>query len=74
MKKLQKIHQPWWFMVAPVRLQEVRRHYIKLSKAYGNRLGVLPFTVIVDRKSNIVHRQRTELTYEQVESMIKPLL
>ena len=47
---------------------------IKLSKAYGNRLGVLPFTVIVDRKSNIIHRQRTELTYEQVESMIKPLL
>ena len=47
---------------------------IKLSKAYGNRLGVLPFTVIVDRKSNIVHRQRTELTYEQVENMIKPLL
>lgn len=45
-----------------------------LTKAYGNRLGVLPFTVIIDRKGNIVHRQRTELTFEQVESMIKPLL
>lgn len=45
-----------------------------LTKAYGNRLGVLPFTVIVDRKGNIVHRQRTELTFEQVEAMIKPLL
>lgn len=47
---------------------------ITLTKAYGNRLGVLPYTVIIDRKSNIVHRQRTELTFEQVESMIKPLL
>ena len=47
---------------------------IKLSQAYGNNLGVLPFTVIVDRKGNIIHRQRTELTFEQVEGMIKPLL
>lgn len=47
---------------------------IVLSKAYGNRLGVLPFTVIVDRKGNIVHRQRNELTFKQVEGMIKPLL
>ena len=47
---------------------------IVISKAYGNKLGVLPYTVIVDRKGNIIHRQRTELTYEQVEGMIKPLL
>jgi len=47
---------------------------ITLTKAYGNRLGVLPFTVIIDRKGNIIHRQRTGLTYEQVEGMIKPLL
>lgn len=47
---------------------------ITLTKAYGNNLGVLPFTVIVDRKGNIIHRQRTELTFEQVEGMIKPLL
>ena len=47
---------------------------ITLAKAYGNNLGVLPFTVIVDRKGNIIHRQRSELTFEQVEGMIKPLL
>ena len=47
---------------------------IVLSKAYGNNLGVLPFTVIIDRKGNIVHRQRTELTFKQVEGMIQPLL
>jgi len=45
-----------------------------ITKAYGNRLGVLPYTVIVDRKGNIIHRLRTELTFEQVEGMIKPLL
>lgn len=44
-----------------------------ITKAYGNRLGVLPYTVIIDRKGNIVHRLRTELTFEQVEGMIKPL-
>lgn len=47
---------------------------IVLTKAYGNNLGVLPYTVIVDRKGNITQRQRTELTFEQVEAMIKPLL
>ncbi len=47
---------------------------IVLTKAYGNRLSVLPFTVIIDRKGNIVHRQRTGLTFAQVEGMIKPLL
>ena len=47
---------------------------VVISKAYGNNLGVLPYTVIVDRKGNIIHRQRSELTYEQVEDMIKPLL
>lgn len=47
---------------------------IALTKAYGNSLGVLPFTVVIDRKGNIIHRQRTELTFEQVEGMLKPLL
>lgn len=45
-----------------------------LTTAYGNRLGVLPYTVIVDRHGNIVHRKRSELTFEQAEAMIKPLL
>jgi thiol-disulfide isomerase/thioredoxin len=47
---------------------------ISLSQAYGNRLGVLPFTVIVDRKGRIVSSHRNELTFEMVESSIKPLL
>lgn len=47
---------------------------IVLTQAYGNRLGVLPFTVIIDRQGKIVHRKRNELSYEQAEAMIKPLL
>lgn len=47
---------------------------ILLTKAYGNRLGVLPFTVIVDRAGKIIHRQRSELSFEQAEALIKPLL
>jgi len=45
-----------------------------LTTAYGNRLGVLPFTVIVDRHGNIIHRTRSEVTLQQAEAMIKPLL
>ncbi|MDH5712244.1 MAG: redoxin family protein [Gammaproteobacteria bacterium] len=47
---------------------------IALTKAYGNRLGVLPYTVIVDRKGKIIYTHRSELTYEVAEKVIKPLL
>lgn len=47
---------------------------IKLSQAYGNRLGVLPYSIIVDRKGKIVSTHRNELTFEMVEKEIKPLL
>jgi thiol-disulfide isomerase/thioredoxin len=47
---------------------------IELTKAYGNRLGVLPFTVFVDRHGKIIHRQRSGMTYAQAEALIKPLL
>ena len=47
---------------------------IELAKAYGNNLGVLPYTVVVDRKGRIIHRKRIGLDYQQVEAMITPLL
>ena len=47
---------------------------IALTQAYGNRLGILPFSVIVDRKGNIVSSHRSELSFERVEQIIKPLL
>jgi peroxiredoxin len=47
---------------------------IKLTQEYGNRLGVLPYTVIIDRQGRIVERHRNEITYEEAASLIKPLL
>ena len=56
----------------PILLAELEG--VELTKAYGNRLGVLPFTVFVDRNGKIIHRSRSELTFEQAEALIKPLL
>jgi len=47
---------------------------IEITTAYGNRLGVLPFTVFIDREGRIIHTRRRELNYEQAEALIKPLL
>jgi len=47
---------------------------IALAKAYGNHLGILPYTVIVDRKGRIVYTHRSEITFEETEAIIKPLL
>ena len=47
---------------------------IKLTQDYGNRLGVLPYTVVIDRKGRIVERHRNEITFEEAEVLIKPLL
>ena len=47
---------------------------IQLSQTYGNRLNVIPFTVIIDRKGNIVKRLNHEVTYEEIEKLIQPLI
>jgi thiol-disulfide isomerase/thioredoxin len=47
---------------------------IELSKTLGNRLGALPFTVIVDRSGHIVHTQLGRLNESQLQSFIKQLL
>jgi len=47
---------------------------IDISTAYGNRLGALPFTVFIDREGRIITSRRAELSYEQAEALIKPLL
>ena len=47
---------------------------INTSKAYGNRFGTLPYTVIVDRKGNINFIQRGELLKNVAEEKIKSLL
>lgn len=47
---------------------------IKLGKAYGNRFGALPYTVIIDRGGNIRFTQRGELPRDIAEAEIKKLL
>ncbi len=47
---------------------------IELSKAMGNRLGALPFTVIVDRAGTVAHTQLGPLKETQLRSILSQLL
>ena len=47
---------------------------IAISQEYGNKLGVPPFTVIVDRKGIIRHSLAREVEHEEAEKLILPLL
>lgn len=42
---------------------------IELSIRLGNRLGVLPFTVFVDRKGDVVYRKVGKVDEEEVVKM-----
>jgi len=45
-----------------------------VSEAYGNRLGVLPYTVVVDRGGAIIKTYRGEVSKESIEKLINRLL
>lgn len=47
---------------------------IELSKAMGNRLGALPFTVIVDRAGRVAHTQLGPLKDAELRSILAQLL
>jgi peroxiredoxin len=47
---------------------------VTLSQAYGNRLGLLPFSVFVGRDGRIARVHPGEIEYEQAESILKELL
>ncbi len=47
---------------------------IEISNDYGNQFSALPYTAIINRQGNITFVKRGELTREQVEKQIKPLL
>ncbi len=47
---------------------------ISIAKQYGNRLGILPYTVIIGRDGRIVATHPGELSYAEAEALIKPLL
>ena len=47
---------------------------IEVGRRYGNRLGSLPYTVVVDRDGQMVFSKRGELSRELAEDVIRPLL
>ena len=47
---------------------------VELSKQLGNRFGGLPYTVVVDRRGYVRHRQPGEMTKERLEQILQSLL
>lgn len=47
---------------------------IALSQRLGNVVNTVPFTVVVDRQGQIVHRQFGEFSRTQIMEIIEPLL
>lgn len=47
---------------------------IELLRQAGNRAGVLPYTLVIDRKGNLVSRRQGGLKEATLESIVKPLL
>ncbi len=47
---------------------------IELLRQVGNRAGVLPYTLVIDRKGNLVSREPGGLKEARLESLIRPLL
>jgi thiol-disulfide isomerase/thioredoxin len=56
----------------PVLLGEMEA--VDLARKIGNRLGGLPFTVVIDRKGRIVVSEVGGLTLERLEKAVSPLL
>lgn len=47
---------------------------IAVSKAYGNQIGALPYTAVVDRQGRLVYTHRGEMTREEMEQALQGLL
>jgi thiol-disulfide isomerase/thioredoxin len=47
---------------------------IELLRQAGNRAGVLPYTLVIDRKGNLVSREQGGLKETRLERIILPLL
>jgi thiol-disulfide isomerase/thioredoxin len=45
-----------------------------LLRQAGNRAGVLPYTLVIDRKGNLVGQERGGLKESKLEGLIQPLL
>jgi thiol-disulfide isomerase/thioredoxin len=47
---------------------------LDLVARYGNRMGSLPFTVIIDRRGAIAARKLGAFTRNELESLVEPLI
>ncbi len=47
---------------------------IKVAEEYGNTIGILPYTVVVDRNKKIAFIKKGPLHYEEANAVIRPLL
>jgi thiol-disulfide isomerase/thioredoxin len=47
---------------------------IELVRQVGNRAGVLPYTLVIDRNGKLVSRERGGLKEDRLESLVRPLL
>lgn len=47
---------------------------LELLRQAGNRAGVLPYTLVIDRKGNLVSREPGGLKEPRLESLLQPLL
>ena len=47
---------------------------MSLAQQWGNNVGAVPFTIVVDSKGKIVHQQAGEFSTEQIVKVITPLL
>jgi len=47
---------------------------VELLRQAGNRAGVLPYTLVIDRKGNLVSREPGGLKEARLENLIQPLL
>lgn len=47
---------------------------IELSKALGNELQALPFTIVLDRAGNVAHTQLGPLPLARLDALLRPLL
>jgi len=56
----------------PILLGEMEA--VDLARKIGNRLGGLPFTVVIDRSGNIVASEVGGLTMARLEKIVLPLL
>jgi thiol-disulfide isomerase/thioredoxin len=45
-----------------------------LSQRWGNNIGAVPYTIVIDKKGQIVYQQAGEFSTEQLVKVITPLL